>query len=188
MWQAYVRYTKEQWAAALERRGLTRAIAVPLCLAAWLAASCLWLAAGCVYLLAALVWLAVKYAAKALAGLFRLFFFRRRPLTVEEMDGRRFEEYVAELLRAEGWRSVEVTRTSGDFGADILAISPDGVRTCIQCKLYSAPVGVKAVQECIAALAYYDGDAAMVATNGTFTAAARELAEHAGVALWENIE
>ena len=41
-----------------------------------------------------------------------------RPLKIDELDGHDFEYYCADLLRANGFLDVEVTKGSGDFGAD----------------------------------------------------------------------
>ena len=58
-------------------------------------------------------------------------------------------------------------------------------RTVVQVKLYSQPVGNSAVQEAIAAKTYFRCHHAMVITNNTFTASARELATRASVQLVE---
>ncbi len=47
------------------------------------------------------------------------------------------------------FKSVEVTRGSGDYGVDVLA-EKEGVTYAVQCKRYDGPVGVKAVQEAYA--------------------------------------
>ena len=40
---------------------------------------------------------------------------------LDMMEGHEFEYAVAELLRSNGWKDVEVTQGSGDYGIDILA-------------------------------------------------------------------
>ena len=55
----------------------------------------------------------------------------------------------------------------------------------VQCKHYSKPVGVRAIQEVNAARKYYNASRAAVATNSTFTKQARALAKRCGVELWE---
>lgn len=93
-----------------------------------------------------------------------------------------FEEKCAEELSRIGW-ATRVTSGSGDQGIDVLA-EKDSIRIVIQCKLYSKPVGNKAVQEAIAGKAYERADfAAVVAPNG-FTRSAKELAERDGVFLF----
>ncbi len=101
------------------------------------------------------------------------------------MTGLEYEQYVAGRLRKEKYRHVEVTRGSGDFGADILAVDPWGNSISIQCKYYQGKVGVHAVQEIVAARQYYATERAMVITNSTFTPAAVRLAEQTGVELVE---
>ena len=59
-----------------------------------------------------------------LAILIDLFLRRRRDRRIsrmDELDGHDFEFFCADLLRAQGFIDVEVTRGSGDFGVDILA-------------------------------------------------------------------
>lgn len=102
----------------------------------------------------------------------------------DEMTGVEFERYSAELLSANGVQIAEETPATGDFGADFIILL-DGERTVLQCKRFSRPVGVKAVQEAIAAMPYYKCTGAAVITNSTFTRQARELAEESGVILWD---
>ncbi|MFV0401246.1 MAG: restriction endonuclease [Oscillospiraceae bacterium] len=98
-------------------------------------------------------------------------------------DGVEFEHYVAWLLEEQGFHGVQVTKGSGDFGADVLA-RRDGVRYAIQCKLYSQPVGVKAVQEICAGRDYYHCHVGIVATNNHFTSGAEVLADKTRTVLW----
>ena len=109
---------------------------------------------------------------------------RRRPLIVDEMEGHDFEYYCADLLKERGFLDVEVTKGSGDFGVDILA-EKDGVTYAIQCKCYSAPVGVAAVQEAYAGKDYYDRMVGAVLTNQYFTAPAVEAAKKLKIILWD---
>ena len=69
-----------------------------------------------------------------------------------------------------------VTRKSGDQGADIIA-KRNGRKYIIQAKFYNSPVGNKAVQEVVAALAMYQADYGIVVTNSTYTQSAIELAK-----------
>ena len=122
-----------------------------------------------------------------LAGL-TLFLVRRsrraRNLSMDEMEGHDFEYYCADLLRQAGFEDVQVTRGSGDFGADILACK-DGVTYAVQCKCYEDAVGVHAVQEVFAGKAYYDRMVGAVMTNRTFTDPAVRCAEKLGILLWD---
>lgn len=116
------------------------------------------------------------------------FFIRRRRdrriSRMDELDGHDFEFFCADLLRAQGFIDVEVTRGSGDFGVDILA-EKDGVTYAIQCKCYTAPVGVKAVQEAYAGRDYYDRMVGVVITNHYFTQPAVEAARKLKILLWD---
>lgn len=59
---------------------------------------------------------------------------------LDEMPGLDFEYYCADLLKQRGFIDVEVTKSSGDYGIDILA-EKEGVTYAIQCKRYQEPVG-----------------------------------------------
>ena len=102
---------------------------------------------------------------------------------VNIMDGREFELFSGDLFRALGYTNVIVTQSSGDFGADVIA-EKDDVRFAVQCKRYSAPVGVSAVQEVLASKSLHDCHVACILTNNTFTPAAEELARKNLVVLW----
>ena len=103
-----------------------------------------------------------------------------------KMDGHEYEHRVAAYLRGHGYTGVTVTQASGDFGADVIA-HKGGRKYAVQCKYYSSPVGVAAVQEVTAAKAHYRCNAAMVVTNNTFTAAAKRLAQENSVLLLEGV-
>ena len=109
---------------------------------------------------------------------------RKRPLPMDEMEGHDFEYYCADILKAHGFIEVEVTKGSGDFGADILA-EKDGVTYAVQCKCYDKPIGVKAVQEVYAGRDYYDRMVGVVMTNQYFTQPAVELAGNLNIMLWD---
>ncbi len=102
---------------------------------------------------------------------------------IDRMDGRTFEKYMGVVFERLGYR-VELTQYVGDYGAD-LVVRKDGVKTVIQAKRYKQSVGVRAIQEAVAAKGYYGCEAAMVATNSRFTRQAVTLAEANGVALWD---
>jgi hypothetical protein len=104
----------------------------------------------------------------------------------EYTTGEEYERYVAAIMSTAGFEDIRMTPATGDFGADIIA-TKDGIRCCIQCKMYSNPVGIQAVQEIIGAKAHYRCAAAMVVTNSTFTPAAKQLAKENDVVLSENV-
>ena len=125
----------------------------------------------------------------AIAGIVAMFVLllkrrRYRPLFVDEMEGHEFEFYCADLLRDRGFSEVEVTSGSRDFGVDILA-EKDGVTYAIQCKCYTSPVGVSAVQEVYAGRDYYDCMVGVVLTNQYFTEPAVDMAGKLQILLWD---
>lgn len=97
-------------------------------------------------------------------------------------NGQEYEYFVAEYLRRTGYSQVTVTKGSGDYGVDILA-TKNGIKYAVQCKYYSSPVSLKAVQEVVAGAPCYGCNAAMVVTNTTFTKSAIKLAAANGVTL-----
>lgn len=96
-------------------------------------------------------------------------------------DPYEYEEHCAEVLRSAGWEAKR-TSGSGDQGADVIA-EKDGVRVVIQCKLFSSPVGNRAVQEVTSARIFYYAKHAVVVSNQSYTASAKRLANATGVIL-----
>ncbi|WP_242176458.1 restriction endonuclease [Priestia koreensis] len=94
---------------------------------------------------------------------------------IDQMKGHRFEHYLKELFDGQGYKS-EVTKASGDFGADLVLVK-DGQKIIVQAKRYSKKVGVKAIQEIKTAQSYYKADFVWVVTNNYFTNPAIELAK-----------
>lgn len=92
----------------------------------------------------------------------------------EGMSPEEFEHYCAAVLREAKWRA-RVTRASGDQGVDIVA-DKRGLRIVIQCKKYSKPVGNRAVQEIVAAIAHEGAQRGVVVATSDYTPAAERLA------------
>lgn len=109
---------------------------------------------------------------------------KRYPDEMDMMEGHEFEYFCADLLRRKGFIEVEVTKGSGDYGIDILA-EKDGVTYAVQCKCYTAPIGVKAIQEAYAGRDYYDRMVGAVMTNQYFTTPAVEAAKKLKILLWD---
>jgi len=86
-----------------------------------------------------------------------------------------FESECEATLQGAGF-TIERTPISGDFGVDLLA-RKNGLTYAMQCKCYSVPVGVSAVQEAAAGRLHYTADCAVVVANSGFTNQARRLAE-----------
>ncbi|WP_272915398.1 restriction endonuclease [Aristophania vespae] len=98
-----------------------------------------------------------------------------------KMDPLEYERLCAELLKQNGWKA-HVTPVGSDQGTDVIA-TRNGVMMVVQCKLYSRPVGNRAVQEIIAARAYHHAQLAAVVTNSRYTRHAHQLAASTGVHL-----
>ena len=103
---------------------------------------------------------------------------------LDNMEGHQFEHACANILRANGYKKVEVTKASGDFGVDILA-EKNGVKYAIQCKRYSHKLDNTPIQEVIGGLACYNCSKGAVMTNQYFTEPAQQLAKINNVELWD---
>src|SRR5579862_2994442 len=75
---------------------------------------------------------------------------------IDAMGGVTFERRLSHLFNCLGYR-VEQTRARGDYGADLI-LARDGIRTVVQAKRWTKNVGVKAVQEAVAAKPMYRCD------------------------------
>ena len=64
------------------------------------------------------------------------------------MTGIEYESFVAKYLRQHGYHNVSVTKASGDYGVDVIA-HKKGKKYAVQCKYYTKPVGISAVQEAV---------------------------------------
>jgi restriction system protein len=102
---------------------------------------------------------------------------------IDLMDGITFERYLETLFRRLGY-SVQRTRATGDFGADLI-VTRHGFRTVIQAKRYHKRIGVRAVQEAVAACGLYRCGSAIVVTNSRYTEQAKRLAKANAVELWD---
>lgn len=103
---------------------------------------------------------------------------------VDEMEGHEFEEYLKAHFEKLGYRCKNVGKNGHDYGVDLI-ISKAGIKTAVQAKRYNNAVGIKAVQEIVSGMNYYDCDKAMVVTNSTFTSSAAQLAKKCNVELWD---
>lgn len=97
------------------------------------------------------------------------------------ITGQEFELFCQKRLQDIGW-TVKTTRATGDFGADLVA-ERAGSTIILQCKYYSQPIGVKAVQEAFSAMTFYNAQKAAVVSNQSYTKAARQMAQKNSVIL-----
>ena len=98
-----------------------------------------------------------------------------------KMSPLEFEQFCAAILERNGWIT-NLTPGSGDQGVDIFA-KRGGENLVVQCKLYSGPVGNKAVQEAHTAKVHMGASRAAVVTNAEFTPQAQQLAATTGTEL-----
>jgi HJR/Mrr/RecB family endonuclease len=97
------------------------------------------------------------------------------------MSGREFEDFVAELLRAAGYK-VDVVGGAGDQGVDLL-MKKGRKLIAVQCKKYGRPVGNAAVSAVYAGAKHYGAKQAWVVAPEGFTKGAIDLAKSTGVRL-----
>lgn len=96
------------------------------------------------------------------------------------MSGHDYEHYLALRVNNETNFHAEVTRGSGDQGADLI-VRGIGLSAVIQAKLYNGKVGNKAIQEAFSARQFYGTGLAIVVANSGFTKSASSLSERTGV-------
>lgn len=106
---------------------------------------------------------------------------------VDRMDGHEFEEYLKVHFCKLGYKCRNVGKNGHDYGVDLI-IYKKGICTAVQAKRYKGNVGIKAIQEVMSGMKYYDCDAALVVTNSYFTRSAEQLAEKCNIELWNREE
>ena len=105
---------------------------------------------------------------------------------IDQMEGKEFEIFLKIYFEKLGYK-VSLTQASHDYGADLVCSNRDEVLV-VQAKRYEANVGNAAVQQVVAAQAYYEADRGLVVTNSYFTKPAIELAAMNEVELWDRDE
>lgn len=99
------------------------------------------------------------------------------------MTGIEFEDYLKLQFCALGFL-VSTTKVSGDYGADLI-LQMKNTKIAVQAKRYQGKIGVKAIQEVIGSMAYYETEKGLVVTNSTYTQNAENLAQVNDVVLWD---
>lgn len=106
-----------------------------------------------------------------------------RPDVLHQVQPRKFEEIVGELLADLGY-TVELTSPTRDEGIDIIAIGRSSLgveeKYLVQCKRFARDhhVGVSVVRELLGVGVRWPNTGAMIVTTSTFTSPARALASH----------
>lgn len=90
---------------------------------------------------------------------------------IKNLDPYHFEELVAELYRAEGYRVRRVGQ-SGDHGVDVEVYTPKGERWIVQCKRYRDTVGEQTVRELYGVFHHERAQRAILVTSAETTLAA----------------
>lgn len=103
---------------------------------------------------------------------------------IDQLDGFEFEEYLAELFRKKHYMC-QLTKRSGDYGADLIITDRHGIKTAVQAKRYSNNVGTDALLQVVGGKSNYRTHRAMVVTNSYFTHQAIEYAQNNDVELWD---
>lgn len=108
------------------------------------------------------------------------------PFNSTKEKGDALEEYVKEVYRRIYGNAMTTTEMKqrglipdgpGDQGADVVVELPNNRRLAIQCKNTDSPMGNSAVQEIMAAKAYYDADELAIVSPRGFTDRCVELAQ-----------
>ena len=102
---------------------------------------------------------------------------------IDKMSGTEFEDYLYLQFEALGFQ-VSTTKVSSDYGADLI-LQKKNAKIAVQAKRYQGKIGVKAIQEVIGSMAYYEADKGLVVTNSTYTQNAEKLAHANDVILWD---
>ncbi|QHC33789.1 restriction endonuclease [Streptomyces sp. HF10] len=113
------------------------------------------------------------------------------PDAYAELDPDGFEQAIAELCEREGCSEVEVVGGAGDLGADVVAVTPEGLRVVIQCKQYgdTNKVGSQDMQRfggtCFT---IHEADVAALVTTSEFTTPALDYARQCGIVCVDGVE
>lgn len=102
---------------------------------------------------------------------------------IDRMTGQEFENFLKIQFEHLGFIA-ETTKSSNDYGADLI-LQKKNVTIAVQAKRYRSHIGVKAVQEVIGSMAYYEAGKGLVVTNSSFTKNAEILALANNVILWD---
>ncbi len=95
-------------------------------------------------------------------------------INIAAMSPVAFEHHCAAVLKTQGWMC-KMTRTSGDFGVDVIA-ECQSVRVVSQVKKWQAPVNLSAVQEVAAGAPMYKAGVAAVVSVSSYAPSAVRLA------------
>jgi restriction system protein len=114
----------------------------------------------------------------------------------DRMTGTEFEEFVASLCRRDGCTEVRRVGGSGDNGADVRGLLPDGRTFIIQCKRYapSSTIPARDLRDLLGAKAHFGADLALFVATTRFSKQGEDFAVRNGIlaihrdhlGLWNN--
>lgn len=113
----------------------------------------------------------------------KLFEYKIDILNIDKLNGQDFEKFLFDFFTKLNYK-VSLTQHTGDMGVDLI-LSKKDKKIAVQAKRYTQKVGIKAVQEVLAGMVYYDCNKAMVITTSYFTQNAIDLAKKTKVDLWD---
>ncbi|WNI19672.1 restriction endonuclease [Actinacidiphila sp. ITFR-21] len=112
------------------------------------------------------------------------------------MSGTEFEEFVASLCRRDGCTEIRRVGGSGDNGADVRGLLPDGRTVVVQCKRYapSSTIPARDLRDLPGAKTHFGADLAVFVTTTLFSAQGEGFAVQNGIfaihrdhlGLWNN--
>ena len=103
---------------------------------------------------------------------------------IDNLEGLEFENYCADILKKIGFLNVEVTVSSGDYGADVIGFK-DNIKYAFQCKRVAEQLSAKPIGEVLRAKGNYKCSKAVIITNNFFSKNAIEEAKNNEVELWD---
>ena len=106
-------------------------------------------------------------------------------MDVNKIDGYKFEEIVAELLKKMGF-SVEHTSLSGDNGIDIIAYTDQPIikgKYVVQCKRWTNPVGEPVIRDLYGSMLNVHATKGILITNSSFSNKASQFADGKNIEL-----
>ncbi len=113
----------------------------------------------------------------------RIRYLRSGIRDVDKMGGIEFEKFLLYHFQKLGY-TAETTSITGDYGADLI-LKKDHEKIIVQAKRYKEKVGIKAIQEVVAAVGHYKAIKGYVITNNFFTKPAINLAASNHIELWD---
>jgi restriction system protein len=104
-------------------------------------------------------------------------------LQIDRFSGEKFEFYLKKLFEDLGYRKIQTTKKTRDFGVDLIMFNETDKKIIIQAKRYKGTVGIDAINEVVGTRLPEKADEVWVVTNSYFTKPAIEHASKNAVKL-----